>query len=67
MNKIRLKEGQEVWTKAIVANPKFDSEGYINLKLEDGLGFWVKPEEIMTEMPEKPEIPKFVADWIDDK
>ncbi|MDY4511813.1 DUF1642 domain-containing protein [Streptococcus hyovaginalis] len=65
MNKIRLKEGQEVWAKFIVANPIPDSEGDIHLETNNGWDLWEKPEEIMTEIPEKPVVPQFVADYIE--
>lgn len=64
MNNSEFKQGQEVWAKAIVADPRIDGQGEIHLDTEDGWDFWVKPEEIMTAMPEKPVIPQFVADWI---
>lgn len=60
-----LKEGQEVWIKAIVAKPKPDYQGDIYINLGGDLDFWVNQEEIMTAMPEKPVIPQFVADWIE--
>lgn len=65
MNKQEFKIGQEVWIKAIVANPKPDYQGDIYINLGGDLDFWVNPEDIMTAMSEKPVVPKFVADWIE--
>lgn len=68
MNKSEFKEGQEVWAKFKVANPDIDSVGEIKIVNESGWETWLKPEEIMTEIPEKqelPEIPQYVAEWIE--
>lgn len=61
MNKIRLKRGQEVWTKVIVVEPIIDVDGEIQLSGGEDANFWSKPEEIMIV---KQEIPQFVADYI---
>lgn len=64
MDNKQFKQGQEVWTKAIVVNNEPDFQGYTHLKSKNDWQFRVKTEDIATEIPEKPIVPQFVADYI---
>ncbi|ESV55148.1 hypothetical protein SAG0136_08000 [Streptococcus agalactiae LMG 14747] len=66
MNKAEFKEGQEVWAKVVVVAPSVDVNGEIQLSDGEYGLVWVKPEEIMTAMPEKPVIPQAAADWLEE-
>lgn len=60
----KFKKGQEVWVKAIVVNNEPDFQGYTHLKSKNDWQFRVKLEDIVTEIPKKPIVPQFVADYI---
>ncbi|MFU2205268.1 DUF1642 domain-containing protein [Streptococcus pluranimalium] len=65
MNNSEFKQGQEVLVRAKIKNPNIDRDGEVTLISENKREFWAKPENIITDIPERPSIPQYVADWID--
>lgn len=68
MSNSEFKEGQEVWVKVKIKDNHIDTDGEILVNTLNKWDCWVKPEDIMTVIPEKQElseIPQYVADKIE--